>query len=240
MIYSINEFGAIEFDRVYAKLTREKLNSAVVEFQRTGKGFDIILYSCAGLVVLHARRLAYLMGQQVYMPDLTAAGIIGLLKAAQTYDQSKSFFSTWAVWHIRVFVQRETDKWRTDGLSSQSAHTKLKQAKRVAIAGKNGMLGDFVSLDQTTGIKDGKGFERHELFARADTAIAEAEAAVDFSVLCDKAGLTKDEREMLLSLCNMTDVEYIRRKGLTLTRQAVNIRKKKLIGRLREAAGVVL
>ena len=53
--------------------------------------------------------------------DLAQAGYIGLMQAVQTYDESKSSFSTWAAIYIKLEIRKVLGITRRDQRADQGA-----------------------------------------------------------------------------------------------------------------------
>jgi RNA polymerase primary sigma factor len=90
------------------------------------------------LVVRIAKRYR---GQGISFPDLIAEGNVGLVKAAERYDSSKSKFSSYSAWWIRQTIERAIhDKSRTIRLPVRKSEAVIRFKMNQLVSGKKGTI----------------------------------------------------------------------------------------------------
>ncbi len=134
-------------------------------------------------------------GQGISLPDLICEGNLGLLNAAERYDETRGFkFVTYAVWWIRQSILR-----------ALSEHSRIVRLPRYKIESISKISDAFVKLEQE--------FEREptneELAHFLDVELEKIESTVNLTVVQVPidAPMNGDEIDSLLDILNNPNAE---------------------------------
>ena len=89
------------------KLTKEELNKLILIAQGGDLDAKVHIIQSHQAFVSNMVKKAGFLPDNINYDDLMAAGTIGLIKAIDSIDLSRSSFSTWAFWHVRKAIQSE-------------------------------------------------------------------------------------------------------------------------------------